>query len=85
VAAHRLEGPDETSAPVPRDLPDQQADADAEDPWDIAGPDRSAKPAEAADVPDTDESGAGRKGASPGASHTDIDQSDEPVPEEPSA
>ncbi|MDQ0835263.1 hypothetical protein QF032_007107 [Streptomyces achromogenes] len=85
MAAHNLEGPGETSAPIPRDPPDQQADADAEDPWDLAGPKGSGKPAEAESVPDTDESGTGRKGASPGPSHTDIDQSDEPVPEEPSA
>ncbi|AVV44281.1 hypothetical protein PYK79_42365 [Streptomyces sp. ID05-04B] len=84
MAAHRLEGPGETGGPVPRDPPDQQADAGAEDPWDIAGPDRPEKPAEAENVPDTDESGTGRRGASTGVSHTDIDQSDEPVPEEPS-
>ncbi|MEH0548675.1 hypothetical protein QA802_38115 [Streptomyces sp. B21-105] len=98
MAAQRLEGPGETSAPVPRDPPDQQADEGAEDPWDIAGPegsgrsDRAEMPAESQgegeaeveDVPDTDESGTGRKGVSPGVSHTDIDQSDDPVPEEPS-
>ncbi|MGW1273374.1 hypothetical protein, partial [Streptomyces sp. NPDC002491] len=75
--------PGETSAPVPRDPPDQQADAGAEDPWDVAGPDRPESPASAEDVPDADadESGTGRKSAS----HPDIDQSDEPLPEEPSA
>jgi hypothetical protein len=81
VAAQRLEGPGETRAPVPRDLPDQQADAGAEDPWDVGGPDRPENPAEAEDVPDTDESGTGRKGAY----RPDTDQSDEPAPEEPSA
>lgn len=80
MAAHRPEGPGETSAPVPRDPPDQQADGGAEDPWDVAGLGRPENPAPAEDVPDT-ESGAGGEGAS----HPDIDQSDEPVPEEPSA
>ncbi|MYR46412.1 hypothetical protein [Streptomyces sp. SID5910] len=32
---HRLEGPGENGAPVPRDLPDQQAGA-GEDPWEAA-------------------------------------------------
>lgn len=46
-------------APVPRDMPDQQAGA-AEDPWDAADPDRQDQPKEpdapATDIPDTDES-----------------------------
>ncbi|NEC79236.1 hypothetical protein G3I38_08240, partial [Streptomyces sp. SID7958] len=32
---HRLEGPGENGAAVPRDLPDQQAGA-GEDPWEVA-------------------------------------------------
>ncbi|MFI6374206.1 hypothetical protein [Streptomyces sp. NPDC050546] len=32
---HRLEGPGENGEPVPRDMPDQQADA-GEDPWEVA-------------------------------------------------
>ncbi|MFF8031991.1 hypothetical protein [Streptomyces sp. NPDC016626] len=32
---HRLEGPGENGAGIPRDLPDQQAGAD-EDPWEVA-------------------------------------------------
>ncbi|GAA4789070.1 hypothetical protein [Streptomyces ziwulingensis] len=32
---HRAEGPGENGAPVPRDMPDQQADA-GEDPWEVA-------------------------------------------------
>ncbi|MFD5268204.1 hypothetical protein [Streptomyces sp. NPDC058335] len=35
MADHRLEGPGENGTPVPRDLPDQQADA-GEDPWEVA-------------------------------------------------
>ncbi|MEU9664647.1 hypothetical protein AB0E25_03520 [Streptomyces bobili] len=75
---HRLEGPGENGTPVPRDLPDQQADA-GEDPWEVA-PARAAENAGSAetddssdadadadapdmDVPDTDEAGTGRQGA----------------------
>jgi hypothetical protein len=93
VAAHRDEGPGENGVPVPRDLPDQQAH-DGEDPWEIgeggaqgdtvdtteaADADRAGEPA--ADVPDTDESGTGRRGAPrSGAVHPE-----QPVPDEPSA
>ncbi|MCF4136071.1 hypothetical protein L1856_02970 [Streptomyces sp. Tue 6430] len=35
MADHRLEGPGENGTPVPRDLPDQQADG-GEDRWDAA-------------------------------------------------
>ncbi|MFJ8545245.1 hypothetical protein ACIRFH_25125 [Streptomyces sp. NPDC093586] len=73
---HRLEGPGENGAPVPRDLPDQQADT-GEDPWEAAPsrtePDRTEGAEEAGrdepadrdgtDVPDTDEAGTGRRGA----------------------
>lgn len=52
---------DRTGAPVPRDLPDQQADT-VEDPWEV--PVESADDTtEADDVPDTDEAGTGRHGA----------------------
>ncbi|WP_077797155.1 hypothetical protein [Streptomyces sp. JHA26] len=74
---HRLEGPGENGAPVPRDLPDQQAGT-GEDPWEAA-PSRAEpetaddteeqadrdEPADrgGTDVPDTDEAGTGRRGA----------------------
>ncbi|MFJ9025707.1 hypothetical protein ACIRPU_37905 [Streptomyces sp. NPDC102259] len=84
MAAQRPEGPGENGTPVPRDLPDQQADG-GEDPWDVdtpEGPDESDGSAEdVPDVPDTDESGTGRQGAP----HAGSGQSDHPVPDEPSA
>ncbi|MET9684047.1 hypothetical protein [Streptomyces coeruleorubidus] len=71
---HRLEGPGENGEPVPRDMPDQQADA-GEDPWEVAprftgtGKDRKKDDEDEAeghesarDVPDTDEAGTGRQG-----------------------
>ncbi|MGC9377403.1 hypothetical protein [Streptomyces sp. MH13] len=36
---HRLEGPGENGAPVPRDMPDQQAGT-GDDPWEAAAPTR---------------------------------------------
>ncbi|MFF9817321.1 hypothetical protein [Streptomyces sp. NPDC014006] len=82
---HRAEAPGENGDPVPRDLPDQQADA-GEDPWEVPTPAArpSARDAEndggADDVPDTDEAGTGREGASqPRGVHQD-----EPLPDEPS-
>ncbi|MET9504469.1 hypothetical protein ACFYO5_15400 [Streptomyces sp. NPDC006259] len=85
---HRLEGPGENGTPVPRDLPDQQADG-GEDPWEIAparsgeNPGTSDESADAgtdADVPDTDEAGTGRQGA-PRPATVNPDQ---PTPDEPS-
>jgi hypothetical protein len=77
---HRHEAPGESAEPVPRDLPDQQADAGEEDPWEVP-----VKPPtddeEADDVPDTDEAGTGRQGAPrSGTVHPE-----HPTPEEPSA
>ncbi|HET9381452.1 MAG TPA: hypothetical protein VFP69_11555 [Streptomyces sp.] len=72
--------------PVPRDLPDQQADT-GEDPWEVpvGRPDDTASEEEDApgsgDVPDTDEAGTGRQGA-PQQSGSNPDQ---PVPDESSA
>ncbi|MDR6978096.1 hypothetical protein J2X68_004820 [Streptomyces sp. 3330] len=88
MSAQRPEGPGENGAPIPRDLPDQQADG-GEDRWDVGGPDpesgRSDESGDSAqsapDVPDTDEAGTGRQGAP----HAERGQSDHPVPEEPSA
>ncbi|MFD3501338.1 hypothetical protein ACFWWT_33195 [Streptomyces sp. NPDC058676] len=93
MAEHRDEGPGENGAPLPRDLPDQQAH-DGEDPWEVGAgrargdtldTDEAADAAESdeptADVPDTDESGTGRRGAPrSGAVHPE-----HPVPDEPSA
>ncbi|ANS69896.1 hypothetical protein SLINC_7672 [Streptomyces lincolnensis] len=104
MAAHRSEGPGENGAPIPRDLPDQQAH-DGEDPWEVgdgraqgdtvdsteaadttaaerAGDSEPEGTEDAdADVPDTDESGTGRRGAPrSGAVHEE-----HPVPDEPSA
>ena len=74
VTEQRHEGPGETVAPVPRDMPDQQAH-EGEDRWD-------ARPAEggtdAPDVPDTDEAGTGRQGAP----HTASPQPEAPAPDE---
>ncbi|WP_039934339.1 hypothetical protein [Streptomyces viridochromogenes] len=87
---HRLEGPGENGDPVPRDMPDQQADV-GEDPWEVAprftgtgtgkndksDDDKSDEPAD--DVPDTDEAGTGRQGApQQGTVHPE-----HPVPDEP--
>ncbi|MFG1664532.1 hypothetical protein [Streptomyces sp. Y7] len=55
---------DRTDEPVPRDLPDQQADT-GEDPWEVSvEPDDTTT--EADDVPDTDEAGTGRQGGRQG-------------------
>ncbi|MEV6961160.1 hypothetical protein AB0M97_18565 [Streptomyces sp. NPDC051207] len=78
-----------TGEPIPRDMPDQQADAD-EDPWEVpAGPpghtaaDKADEGEETSsgDVPDTDEAGTGREGT-PQQSGSNPEQ---PVPDEPSA
>ncbi|MGW6905145.1 hypothetical protein [Streptomyces sp. NPDC054940] len=78
MADHDREAPDRTGEPVPRDLPDQQADT-GEDPWEV--PVVPADDAtEADDVPDTDEAGTGRKGAPrSGTVHPE-----HPAPQEPS-
>ncbi|MEU3853538.1 hypothetical protein [Streptomyces sp. NPDC029554] len=92
---HRLDAPGENGDPVPRDMPDQQADA-GEDPWEVAprfsgtGKDDGAdedragradgSDEPAADVPDTDEAGTGRQGAP----SSGTGQTEHPVPDEPS-
>ncbi|MGW2635977.1 hypothetical protein [Streptomyces sp. NPDC001348] len=69
--------PGEGTAPVPRDLPDQQAYPD-EDPW-AAAAGRGDDEGAANDVPDTDEAGTGRQDAPrPGP-----EQTEHPVPDEP--
>ncbi|MFJ8106110.1 hypothetical protein [Streptomyces sp. NPDC096132] len=75
MADHRDEGSGESGTPIPRDLPDQQADT-GEDPWDVEQPQEP----EDTDVPDTDEAGTGRRGAP----HTAGVHPDQPVPDEPS-
>ncbi|GAA5061663.1 hypothetical protein [Streptomyces similanensis] len=82
---HRA-APGENGAPVPRDMPDQQAQGD-EDPWEAA--DRTAmaraarsEPDAGDDVPDTDEAGTGPGGGSPSAGA--VHPEEQPEPEEPS-
>ncbi|MFI2425595.1 hypothetical protein ACH5A7_16075 [Streptomyces sp. NPDC018955] len=90
---HRLEGPGENGAGVPRDLPDQQA-GPGEDPWEVApaaaeresgkkaGEPEELESGEAgSDVPDTDEAGTGRQGAP----HSASANPEQPVPDESSA
>jgi hypothetical protein len=89
VTDHRLDAPGENGDPVPRDMPDQQADA-GEDPWEVAPrftgtgkddegrADGSGEPA--GDVPDTDEAGTGRQGTP----SSGTGQTEDPVPDEPS-
>ncbi|MGW0841958.1 hypothetical protein ACWD26_17635 [Streptomyces sp. NPDC002787] len=84
---HRLEGPGEHGDPIPKDLPDQQAN-EGEDPWEVAPP-RAADDettgdqgggGREADVPDTDEAGTGRQGAT----QSGAVNPEQPVPDEPS-
>lgn len=79
MADDRREAPEQPGGPVPRDLPDQQAN-EGEDPWEVpVEPAGDAAEGEGDDVPDTDEAGTGRQGASPsGAVHPE-----HPAPEEP--
>ncbi|MET4657579.1 MULTISPECIES: hypothetical protein [Streptomyces] len=82
---HRLEGPGENGAAVPRDLPDQQA-GPGEDPWEVA-PAAAERESEKksgrleepeSDVPDTDEAGTGRQGAP----HSASVNPEQPAPDE---
>ncbi|MDG9728711.1 hypothetical protein [Streptomyces sp. DH41] len=58
---HRLEGPGENgAAPVPRDMPDQQAGT-GDDPWEAAAPTREQR--EQGQRPEADESDEGDEGA----------------------
>ncbi|MBL1103989.1 hypothetical protein JK361_05100 [Streptomyces sp. 5-8] len=84
MAVQREQGPGGGSgsggAPVPRDMPDQQARQDA-DPWDVAsGRAADDEPDEEA-APDPDEAGTGPRGAPrSGTVHPE-----HPTPEEPTA
>ncbi|MFE9020928.1 hypothetical protein ACFYNL_20505 [Streptomyces sp. NPDC007808] len=80
MADDRHGTPEQTTEPIPRDMPDQQA-APGEDPLDIPV-DIAAEPTEdkeADDVPDTDEAGTGRQG-SPQSGTAPVE---DPQPEEP--
>ncbi|WNI27635.1 hypothetical protein [Streptomyces sp. ITFR-6] len=68
--------------PIPRDPPDQQAGAD-EDPLDVVGGTKRRTADERPDpgVPDTDEAGTGRRGASQAGYRP---HPEHPVPDEPS-
>ncbi|WP_329612258.1 hypothetical protein OG244_02125 [Streptomyces brevispora] len=74
------EDPADSGAPIPRDLPDQQATAD-EDPWDVVGGSMQSAADEHPDprIPDTDEAGTGRRGAP----HSGHHHPEHPVPDEP--
>ncbi|MFE0254138.1 hypothetical protein [Streptomyces sp. NPDC059010] len=78
MADDRRKAPGRAAEPVPKDLPDQQADT-GEDPWEVPvePPDGAT---EADDVPDTDEAGTGRKGTT----RSDTVHPEHPEPEEPS-
>ncbi|MFK0115576.1 hypothetical protein [Streptomyces sp. NPDC090994] len=73
---HRAEGPGENGAPVPRDMPDQQADA-GEDPWDVA-PGLAAREsgADADDTESGDDAEDGATGAT-GVPDADVPDTDE--------
>ncbi|MFH8407160.1 hypothetical protein ACH4FX_20540 [Streptomyces sp. NPDC018019] len=76
----RSETPEQGGSAVPRDLPDQQADPEgAPDPWEARHPGTDDDREEHTDVPDTDVSGTGRRGAP----HSRDTQADEPTPDEP--
>ncbi|WP_217215244.1 hypothetical protein [Streptomyces sp. AC550_RSS872] len=78
MADDRREAPEQNGGLVPRDLPDQQAN-EGEDPWEVPV-EPADESGEGDDVPDTDEAGTGRRGASQsGAVHPG-----HPAPEEPS-
>ncbi|MFI2410872.1 hypothetical protein [Streptomyces sp. NPDC018947] len=77
---HRLEGPGENGAPVPRDMPDQQAGA-GEDPWEAASSSASENTGstsedteDTAREPGTGGSGAGEPSDS---EETDVPDTDE--------
>ncbi|WP_155054188.1 hypothetical protein [Streptomyces blattellae] len=72
---------DRGEGPVPRDLPDQQADT-GDDPWEVPPADATddTEDTEEAEVPDTDEAGTGRQGAPQSAGV----HPEQPVPDEPS-
>ncbi|MFG2602635.1 hypothetical protein ACGFT2_03575 [Streptomyces sp. NPDC048514] len=83
MAAQRQQGPGheagEDERPVPRDLPDQQAQPD-DDPWEVV-PGSGSGEQEHEEVPDTDEARSGPRDAPrSGTVHPE-----HPTPQEPSA
>jgi hypothetical protein len=98
VAAHRSEGPGENGAPIPRDLPDQQAH-DGEDPWEVGagrGQGDTVDTTEAADAEAEEAEGAEDSGADVpdtdesgtgrrGAPRSGAVHAEHPVPDESSA
>ncbi|WP_328404538.1 hypothetical protein OHS70_35750 [Streptomyces sp. NBC_00390] len=76
---YRPEGFEETDDPLPRDMPDQEADEqEAEEDAHLPG-EAPEDGEEGNDVPDLDEAGAGPRGAMP----SQDTPSDQPVPDEP--
>ncbi|WP_031046493.1 hypothetical protein [Streptomyces sp. NRRL F-5650] len=76
MSDHRHEGPGENGAPVPRDMPDQQA-GDHEDPWEAASPtreQREGRQGPATDGPEDDEEAAGDAETGPAADVPDTDE-----------
>ncbi|MGW3988039.1 hypothetical protein [Streptomyces sp. NPDC004830] len=94
---HRLDAPGENGEPVPRDMPDQQADA-GEDPWEVAprfsadadaDGDAEADAGAEAEADDDDPAGdipdtdeAGT--GRQGTPSSGTEQTENPVPDEPS-
>lgn len=86
MTEYRPEGQAANEDPIPRDMPDQQANGN-EDPWEVVTPggrdeddggDAAHDDASDTSVPDTDEAGTGRQGApQPGSPHPE-----HPVPDE---
>ncbi|MGW4565893.1 hypothetical protein ACWEN3_26940 [Streptomyces sp. NPDC004561] len=74
----REQEPGNGPEPVPRDLPDQQAQGE-DDPWDAAPGQKPDDESEADRLPDPDEAGAGPRGA-PRAGTVHPGQ---PAPDEP--
>ncbi|MFF1439147.1 hypothetical protein [Streptomyces sp. NPDC058295] len=97
MAVQRPESPGENGTPIPRDLPDQQADG-GEDRWDVGDPEHTAasggtdepgEPGESGEsggdvenAPDVPDTDEAGTGRQ-GAPHAGSGQSDRPVPEEP--
>ncbi|NBM18367.1 hypothetical protein [Streptomyces sp. GC420] len=69
---------EEEHSGIPRDMPDQQADKDSPDPWDV-GTGADAGEERGQDVPDADESGSERRAAQ----QPEGVPTDHPEPEEP--
>ncbi|MER7965681.1 hypothetical protein [Streptomyces ardesiacus] len=81
MSDHRHEGPGENGAPVPRDMPDQQA-GDHEDPWEAASPTREQREhrqGPGKDRPEDDEEAAGDAETGPA---TDVPETDVPDTDE---